>query len=115
MPQFPSTLSRRYWRPMAVSVILVGGTAVAQAQDAVFASYGSIAIGYADDFALAENPVPLAQSDNLLVKADDAQTGGSGSGSSSGCSIAGTGARTGQASLLGMLLLAIAGLVFRRR
>ena len=106
------------------------------------ASDDSIGIGFVDNVALAENPVPLADSDNQLVitqnntgmgtddngsgennsgdngssegSPDDSSSGdNNSSSSSSGCSIAGT-TSGGHVSLLGMLLFAIGGMIRRR-
>ena len=90
------------------------------------ASDGSVGVGFVDDFALNANPVPLAESSDVLVSSDAATDGGGtdggtdggvavaeGSGGGGGCSIAGT--NSGHSSLAALLLFAIGGLVRRRR
>ncbi len=96
------------------------------------ASDGSIGVGYVDNMALAENPVPLAGSDSLLVVSDGAPLSGGdlpvspddvpvsvddvpaeGISSSGGCSIAGSG--TGHGTLIGLILFALAGLLRRKK
>jgi len=74
------------------------------------ASDGSVGVGFVDDFALNANPVPLAESSDVLVSSDAATDGGGtdggtdggvavaeGSGGGGGCSIAGT--NSGHSSL----------------
>lgn len=95
------------------------------------ASDGSIGVGFVDNFALNANPVPLAESTDVLVGAGDTTdgdggvpvtggggdgdvtTGSSGNGGGGGCSIGGN--SRGHTSLALLMLLAIGGLLRKRR